>query len=156
MRQARRAEGCRIGFARRSVALPFLCAALLAGPVGVALAASPPKSPRDWPDLGIDHKTPASALEHILDRTIVIINNTSAKLYFSVRLPSEPDWQQFRTSPKNSSGIFCPECAEDSEFRFYMATTKGPIDRELKANFRYMIVAGASGNWDLLQGPALH
>jgi len=120
--------------------------------------AAPPaggKAPA-WPDIGVDGHTADSALEHILDRTIVVINGTSAKLYFDIRMPNESEWVQYPATPGQPDGIYCPTCDEDAVFRFFMATKKGPIKRELKANYRYMIIVGDAGNWDLLQGPALH
>lgn len=110
----------------------------------------------EWPSFGIDPAKPADALEHILDRTIVVINNTATPLRFSVKLPNQPDWVQYPAPARDALGIFCPTCDEDAAFTFFMQSTKGPIHRQLKANYRYMIVAGASGNWEILTGPALH
>lgn len=128
-------------------------AGLLAG----AQAASPaPAQTPAWPDIGVDGQTPASALEHILDRTVVIINGTSTKLYFSILLPNEGEWVQYPATPGSPQGIYCPTCVEDATFRFYIKTTQATLNSELKANYRYMIVAGGSGSWELVQGPPLH
>jgi hypothetical protein len=103
-----------------------------------------------------DNASAASVLEHILDRTVIIINNTPKILYFNVKLPNETAWNQYAASPANSQGIYCPTCEEDSSFKFYMATTAGSISRDLKANYRYMLVVSDANNWTLVQGPALH
>jgi len=136
--------------------LARMCVALTLGTVAAATAQPAAAKAPTWPDIGVDGQTPASALEHILDRTIVIINGTSAKLFFSIKMPNEADWMQYPAVPGNPYGIYCPTCAEDAAFRFYMSTNKGPINRQLSANYRYMIVAGESGNWQIVQGPALH
>lgn len=125
-------------------------------PTAQAAPAAPSGSAPVWPPLGYDPKKPADALEHILDRTIVIINNTAIPLHFSVKLPTDPEWIQYPAQPSSTQGIFCPACQEDSSFRFYLNSVKGTINRDLKANYRYMIIAGRGGNWEILEGPALH
>ncbi|MCW3477179.1 hypothetical protein [Limobrevibacterium gyesilva] len=144
---------------KTSAALAAVLALLLDGCAPKPAATTAP-APTAAPTAGASAEagdgSAASVLEHILDRTVVIINNTPSTLYFSVKLPNEDAWNQYPASPNNSQGIYCPTCDEDSDFKFYMATTTAPISRTLKANYRYMIVAGPSNNWEVVQGPALH